>query len=151
MLLASPMLSCTSFSLRSPPTRGSSLPTQRLAPTLCSTRTSNCEQKIHSKSLYTMYVCVCVCVCGELYKASCTSIHTICVVHAEAFFANHVEKQTFFSIRLHIEWHAVRVYYYNYNNTSFNHTIQWNLRIKDTWGPEQVSFIRRLEMCYIAL
>ena len=21
--------------------------------------------------------------------------------------------------------------------------IQWNLRIKDTWGPEQVSFIRR--------
>ena len=27
--------------------------------------------------------------------------------------------------------------------------VQWNLRIKDTWGPEQVSFIRRLEMCYI--
>ena len=24
--------------------------------------------------------------------------------------------------------------------------VQWNLRIKDTWGPEQVSFIQRLEM-----
>ena len=23
------------------------------------------------------------------------------------------------------------------------HRVQWNLRIKDTWGPEQVSFIQR--------
>ena len=34
----------------------------------------------------------------------------------------------------------------NYRHTTFMDTlccVQWNLRIKDTWGPEQVSFIQR--------
>ena len=31
-------------------------------------------------------------------------------------------------------------------DTTYYMSIQWNLRIKDTWGPEQVSFTQRFPL-----
>ena len=38
---------------------------------------------------------------------------------------------------------GVRIYAVQVGERGWGTDIQWNLRIKDTWGPEQVSIIQR--------
>ena len=71
---------------------------------------------------------------------------------SESINLHHINKQADMEMTDHNTFstlacrHAKNVFCFEYGSTlclAMPWGIQWNLRIKDTWGPEQVSFIQR--------